>query len=69
MNSKIITVEYQVECDRCCIPIRPGESCRIVMNERHNTVRFEHLQCPGSAAATIVTNPNVPKNTPAMAMA
>lgn len=68
MSCRIITVEYQVKCDRCGVPIRPGERCRIVMNERRGTVRFEHLRCPGSAAA-VVTKPIVPKNTPAMAMA
>jgi hypothetical protein len=68
MNCKIITIEYQVKCDRCGVPIKPGQHARLIMNEKCGTVRFEHLRCPGSAAA-VVMKPIVPKNTPAMAMA
>lgn len=69
MSSKIIIIEYQVKCDRCGIPIKPGERCQVVMNERRGTVRFEHLRCPGSAAACVTNKPIIPKITTAMAMA
>lgn len=69
MKSKIILIQYQVKCDRCGIPIRPGEYARVVMDERHGAVRFEHRRCPGALAVAVERKPVQPKLTNAMAMA
>lgn len=69
MNYKIITIEYQVKCDRCGTPIKPGQLARLIIDEKRGTVKFEHLRCPGSAAAVIATAPQLPLLTNAMAMA
>ena len=52
-KTKIITLEYQVRCDRCGAPIRVGEKCRLTTDDGKGRVRFEHLRCPGGIEALL----------------
>ncbi len=52
-NTKIITLEYQVRCDQCGMPIHVGEKCRLVTNAAGGWVRFEHLRCPGTGVFSL----------------
>lgn len=60
MNGKIVTIEYRVKCDRCGIPIQPGEQAKVIYIDRLGLVRFEHIRCPGAAAVVTVNLPGRP---------
>ena len=68
MKNQIITLDFQVECDRCHHPVRAGEKCSVSMNPRTGNAYFCHLHCP-TACANRKCRPQSPVNTKVIAYA
>ena len=55
MPDKVITLEYQIPCDRCGFPMKPGTKCLVKMDEKHGKAYFVHIQCPSAPAVAVIT--------------
>ena len=60
MKSKIVKLEYQVNCDLCEQSIHAGEKCRISTDKETGRAYFEHLRCPDELMPAIWHNPIFP---------
>jgi hypothetical protein len=48
MNTKIVKLEHQVNCDLCGQPIHVGDKCKIITDRITGKAYFEHMRCPGA---------------------
>ena len=58
MPDKVITLEYQIPCDRCGFPMKPGTNCLVKMDEKYGKAYFVHIQCPSAPAVAAHRNPH-----------
>jgi hypothetical protein len=48
MNTKIVKLEHQVNCDLCGQSIHVGDKCKILTDRITGKAYFEHVRCPGA---------------------
>lgn len=68
-EGEIVKAEFEVECDRCGLPIHVGEECRVIMDSEKKRAFFFHLSCPTGMAIRCPKKPDAPKLKCALALA